>query len=275
MSGFDEKKLTDLGEKAKNVRRHILAMTQAAGSGHPGGSLSAVELLSVLYFHKMRHDPSNPKWEGRDYFFLSKGHAAPAWYGVLAEAGYFPAEQLRTLRRPDSILHGHPSSEHTPGVDISSGSLGQGLSVANGVALAAKLNRTGQRAYVMLGDGELQEGQVWEAAMTAAHYHLDNVCAIVDWNGLQLDDWVENVMGLGTLRQKWEAFGWYVLEINGHNLADIHDAYDEAETLKGRPTVVLAHTIKGKGVSFMENQVGWHGLAPSESQLEQALKELS
>ncbi|RAL26203.1 transketolase [Thermoflavimicrobium daqui] len=271
---LSESKLAYYQELAKTIRQHIVRMTHHAGSGHPGGSLSATEILTNLFFEHMNVDPQNPDWEHRDYFFLSKGHCTPVYYSVLAEKGFFPVEELLTFRDVDGRLHGHPCSEHCPGVDISSGSLGQGLSVANGVALAAKLNGTNQRAYVMIGDGELQEGQVWEAAMTTPHYQLDNVCAIVDWNKIQLDDYVENVKGLGNLVGKWRAFGWHVIEIDGHDLNQVDHAFHEAKHVKGKPTVILAHTIKGKGISFMENTDKWHGLAPNDEELELALKEL-
>lgn len=267
--------LTRYGELTRRVRRHIVRMTNKAGSGHPGGSLSAVELLTVLFFEHMNVDPQHPQWKDRDYFFLSKGHCTPVYYSVLAEKGFFPVEELMTFRSVKGRLHGHPCSEHCPGVDISSGSLGQGLSVANGAALAAKLDGTAQRAYVMIGDGELQEGQVWEAAMTTPHYKLDNVCAIIDWNKIQLDDYVENVMGVGDLAAKWRAFGWHVIEVDGHDLNRIDDAFIEAKSVKGKPTAILAHTIKGKGVSFMENTAKYHGLAPNDEELKLALKELA
>lgn len=263
-----------LSDLAKRVRRHIVKMTHHAGSGHPGGSLSATELLLTLYFEHMNVDPNHPESKERDCFFLSKGHCTPVYYSVLAEKGFFPVEELMTFRDVDGRLHGHPCGEHIPGVDISSGSLGQGLSVANGVALAAKQDKTSRRSYVMIGDGELQEGQVWEAAMTSAHFNLDNVCAIIDWNKIQLDDFVENVKGLKNLGDKFRAFGWHVIEIDGHNLFEVDEAYNEAKRTKGKPTAILAHTVKGKGISFMEDKHDWHGLAPNDEQLEVALKEL-
>lgn len=271
---FTAEKLTRYTELAKAVRRHIVQMTHHAGSGHPGGSLSATELLTVLYFEHMNVNPKNPDWVERDYFFLSKGHCTPVYYSVLAEKGFFPVEELMTFRDVDGRLHGHPCSEHCPGVDISSGSLGQGLSVANGVALSAKMDGISRRAYVMIGDGEAQEGQVWEAAMTTPHFGLDNVCAILDWNKIQLDDYVEDVMGLGDLAGKWKSFGWHVVEIDGHDLNEVDDAFREAKETKGKPTAILAHTVKGKGISYMENTHKWHGLAPSDDELETALKEL-
>lgn len=261
---------------AKRARRTVVRAVHQAGSGHPGGSFSEMELLTVIYFEYLRHSPKNPAWDGRDMVFLSKGHAAPGWYAVMAEAGYFdPEEVVQTLRKPDSKFQGHPSNEHTPGIDISSGSLGQGLSVANGVAIAAKMDGLPRRAYCVIGDGELQEGQIWEAAMSSAHLGLDNVCAIVDWNRIQLDTWTDQIKGLGDLEAKWAAFGWHVVQIDGHNLREVYDAFGEAMQTKGKPTVILANTVKGKSVSFMENTAKWHGLAPSDEELELALKELS
>ena len=271
---LSREKLAHYQELSKTIRRHIVKMTNHAGSGHPGGSLSATELLTVLFFEHMNVDPKNPQWVDRDCFFLSKGHCTPVYYSVLAEKGFFPVEELMTFRDVDGRLHGHPCSEHCPGVDISSGSLGQGLSVANGVALAAKLDGSNRRSYVMIGDGELQEGQVWEAAMTTPHYKLDNVCAIIDWNKIQLDDYVDNVKGVGDLVGKWKSFGWHVIEIDGHELDQVDHALRQAKEVKGKPTAILAHTIKGKGISFMENTHKWHGLAPSNEELEIALKEL-
>lgn len=267
--------IDSLARIARQVRRDILEMTHAAGSGHPGGSLSAVELMVGLYFAKLRHDPRRPDWAERDRFILSKGHACPVLYAVLARAGYFPPEELLTLRKFGSRLQGHPHRLKTPGVEVSSGSLGQGLSVANGIALGARLRSTGVRAYCLMGDGELQEGSVWEAAMSAGHFGLDNVTAIVDYNNLQIDGPVEKVMGLAPLADKWRAFRWHVIEIDGHHLPQVLAAYDEAMTSKGRPSVIIARTIKGKGVSFMENAAGWHGLAPNDQQLAAALKELA
>ncbi|MDQ0176081.1 transketolase [Bacillus chungangensis] len=269
-----EEKKKELQVLAKRIRRHIIRMTHHAGSGHPGGSLSATELMTVLFFEHLNVDPKNPDWENRDCFFLSKGHCTPVYYSVLAEKGFFPIEELMTFRDVDGRLHGHPCGEHIPGVDISSGSLGQGLSVANGVALAAKLDGKSRHAYVMIGDGESQEGQVWEAAMTTAHYNLDNVCAIIDWNKIQLDDFVENIKGMKDFPAKWRAFGWHVIEMNGHNLIEVDEAFKEAKRTKGKPTAILAHTVKGKGISFMEDTHKWHGLAPNDKELDLALKEL-
>jgi transketolase len=259
---------------SKTIRRHIVKMTNKAGSGHPGGSLSATELMEILFFEHMNVDPQNPDWEERDCFFLSKGHCTPVYYSVLAEKGFFPVEELMTFREVGGRLHGHPCSEHCPGVDISSGSLGQGLSVANGVALAAKLDGKDRRCYCLIGDGESQEGQVWEAAMTTPHFGLDNVCAIIDWNKIQLDDYVENVKGVGNMADKWKSFGWHVVEIDGHDLNQVDEAFCEAKQMKGKPTAIIAHTVKGKGIPFMENTAKWHGLAPNDEELALALKEL-
>ncbi|MGE8081130.1 transketolase [Peribacillus loiseleuriae] len=271
---FSKEKSEFYNDLTKQIRRHIVKMTNHAGSGHPGGSLSATELLAVLFNDHMNIDPMNPDWDDRDCFFLSKGHCTPVYYSVLAEKGFFPVEELMTFRDVDGRLHGHPCGEHIPGVDISSGSLGQGLSVANGVALAAKLDGSNRRSYVMIGDGELQEGQLWEAAMTSAHFNLDNVCAIIDWNKIQLDDFVENVKGLKNLGDKYRAFGWHVIEIDGHDINQVDEALKEAKRTKGKPTAILAHTVKGKGISFMEDTHDWHGMAPNDEQLEIALKEL-
>lgn len=264
-----------LEEKANSIRKSIVKMICEAKSGHPGGSLSATDILTTLYFSEMNIDPANPKMENRDRFVLSKGHAAPALYATLAERGYFDKELLMTLRKYGSILQGHPDMKKVPGVEISTGSLGQGLSVANGMALNARITGESYRTYVVLGDGEIQEGQVWEAAMTAAHYGLDNLCAFLDSNGLQIDGEVEKVMNVGPLDEKWRAFGWHVIEINGHDFKEIFDALDEARTVKGKPTMIIAKTVKGKGVSFMENLASWHGSAPNAEQTEKALEDLS
>ncbi len=269
------KDLKSLESVAKNIRRSIVSMICEAKSGHPGGSLSIVDILTALYYGEMKIDPTKPKMEGRDRFVLSKGHAAPALYAVLAERGYFPKEELMTLRKFGSHLQGHPDMKKVPGVEISTGSLGQGLSVANGMALNAKLFQEEYRVYVMMGDGELQEGQIWEAAMTAAHYKLDNLCAFVDSNNLQIDGTVDVVMGVEPLDKKWEAFGWNVISINGHNFEEIFSALETAKTCKGKPTLILAKTVKGKGVSFMENVCGFHGTAPTAEEREKALAELA
>lgn len=261
--------------RAKEVRAEILKMLTESGSGHTGGSLSAADIVTALYFSRMRHKPDNPEWKERDRFILSKGHAAPLLYAVLALSGYFDKGLLKTLRKIDSPLQGHPSSKMLKGVEVSTGSLGQGLSIANGIALGLRMDDIDARVYCLLGDGELQEGQVWEAAMTAAHYRIDNLCAIVDNNGLQIDGACCNVMNVEPLVEKWEGFGWNVLDIDGHNMEQIINAFDEAERVKGRPTVIIARTVKGKGVSFFEGKAEYHGLAPTKDELERALKELA
>jgi len=257
------------------VRRDIVRMLGESGSGHPGGSLSAVELVVSLYFSLMRQKPQKPDWEDRDRFILSKGHCCPLLYAVLARCGYFPLEKLLTLRKLGSPLQGHPHNLEVPGIEASTGSLGQGLSIANGIALAGRLDKKSYRVYCLLGDGETDEGQIWEAAMTANHYHLDNLCAIVDRNQLQIDGHTENIMRLEPYNQKWEAFGWKVIEVgDGNNVKEVLSAYREAEKIKGKPTVIIAHTIKGKGVSYMEDRVEWHGKAPKKEEAAAALKEL-
>ena len=266
--------IKSLEERAMVIRRHVVRMLAKAGSGHPGSSLSTVDLLVALFYSKLRHNPQQPAWPDRDRFVLSKGHACPALYAVLAENGYFGVDKLDTLRQFGSILQGHPSMKITPGIEISGGSLGQGLSVGLGIALAGKLDKKDYRTYVMLGDGELAEGQVWEAAMAASHYKADNLCAIIDQNGLQIDGFIHEIMSSYPIPDKWRGFGWHVIEIDGHNYKAILSAYDEAEKIKGKPTVIVAKTIKGKGVSFMENQVDWHGKSPSKEEAERALAEL-
>ena len=266
--------LTQMGAMAKTLRRHIISMIGRAGSGHPGGSLSAVEILIALYFRVLRHKPQDPDWPNRDRFILSKGHAAPVLYATLAESGYFPVEELSTLRQLDSRLQGHTDRTVTPGVEMSAGSLGQGLSFTIGVALAGRLNSQQYRAYVLLGDGECDEGQVWEGAMAAAHFKLDNLVAIVDRNEQQIDGWTCDVMELEPFDKKWQSFGWHVIEVDGHDLAQLIEAFDKAKLVKGQPTVIIAHTTKGKGVSFMENNPNFHGKAPNAEEVEIALKEL-
>ncbi|WP_213974760.1 transketolase [Tepidanaerobacter acetatoxydans] len=266
--------INELNSKARIVRRHIVEMIAEAGSGHPGGSLSSADIVTALYFHIMNVDPQNPHWPERDRFVLSKGHAAPLLYAVLAEKGFFPKEKLLTLRKTGSILQGHPDMKLTPGLDMTTGSLGQGLSAANGMALAAKLDKKSYRVYVVMGDGELEEGQIWEAAMTSAHYKLDNLTAFVDHNGLQIDGPIQKVMSPENIHEKFKAFGWNVIDIDGHDMKQILDAVEEAKTVKNRPTVIVAKTVKGKGVPFMENQVGWHGKAPSPEQVKEALKSI-
>lgn len=264
----------EMTHMAKTLRRHIVRMTAKAGSGHPGGSLSSVEIVTALFFHHLRYDPGNPRWPDRDRFLLSKGHAAPLLYAALAEAGFFPVDELLTLRQIDSRLQGHVDVTATPGVEMSTGSLGQGLSIAIGMALAARLDERGYRVYVLLGDGECEEGQVWEAAMAAAHFNVDNMVAIVDRNQQQIDGWTFQIMNTEPLDEKWRSFGWHVIQVDGHDLPQILDALEEAKTVKGKPTVIIAHTTKGKGVSFMENNLDFHGRAPTAKQAEETLKEL-
>jgi transketolase len=270
---YTDTKIKELELKAKQIRRLIIQMLAKAGSGHPGGSLSATDLLTALYFAVLRHNPKDPHWPQRDRFHLSKGHCCPLWYAVLAERGYFPKDELWTLRQLGSILQGHPD-RRTPGVDAASGSLGQGLSVGLGMSLAAKIDKKDYRVYCLLGDGEIQEGNIWEAAMACSHFKCDNLCAILDYNGFQIDGKVCDIMELEPLVAKWQGFGWHVIEINGHDIKQILAAYDEAKTIKGKPTIIIAHTIKGKGVSFMENVCDFHGRAPTKEEAEKALKEL-
>lgn len=269
------KDIAKLEKKAKELRIDIVKMICKSNSGHPGGSLSIVDILTALYYGEMNIDPSNPKMDGRDKFVLSKGHAAPALYAVLAHKGYFDKELLGTLRQYGSILQGHPDMKKVPGVEISTGSLGQGLSVANGMAMGARLQGNDSRVYVVMGDGELQEGQVWEAAMTSAHYKLDNLTAFVDYNNLQIDGKVSDVMDVSSVEEKFKAFGWNVLSIDGHNFEEIFEAIAKAKAHKGQPTMIVANTVKGKGVDFMENACGWHGNAPSKEETERAIEQLS
>ena len=264
----------ELKEMAKKLRRHVITMIATAGSGHPGGSLSAADIITALYFKVLRHDPRNPQWSERDRFILSKGHAAPILYAALAEAGYFPVAELATLRKLDSRLQGHADRKFTPGVEMSAGSLGMGLSFAIGVALASRLDSKTYRTYVLLSDGECEEGQTWEAALSAAHFKLDNLTAIVDCNGIQLSGWTRDIMNLEPFIQKWQAFGWHTIDIDGHDLDQILSACQGAEKIKNKPTVIIARTIKGKGVSFMENNVAFHGKAPTWEETERAIKEL-
>jgi transketolase len=267
-----KERIAELEEKARKLRVSIVKTLHKSQSGHTGGSLSAMDMVTALYFCKMRHNPADPGWEGRDRFVLSKGHAAPAQYVALAEAGYFPVEDLMMLRRLGSHLQGHPDSKSTPGVEVPTGSLGQGLSMAVGMSLGLRLDGKKNRVYALLGDGELQEGQVWEAAMASGHYRLDNLCAMVDANALQIDGEVAKVMNVAPIADKFRAFGWNALEINGHNMAAIIDSLDMAETVKGKPTVIVAHTVKGKGVSFFENKASYHGVPPSDEELPRALE---
>ncbi len=266
--------IAQLKVQAKKIRQDIIKMLGEAGSGHPGGSLSSTDLMTALFFNTLRHRPKEPRWPGRDRFILSKGHCAPVLYACLAESGYFPVEQLLTLRKLGSCLQGHPSCQDISGVEVSTGSLGMGLSVAVGMALGAKLDQKDSRVFCLAGDGELQEGQIWEAAMSAGHYHLDNLCCIVDNNDLQIDGRVKDVMNIYPIADKFKAFGWYTIEIEGHDLKQILEAYAEAARTKEKPTVIIARTVKGKGVSFMEDQVSWHGKAPNKELTAKALKEL-
>lgn len=274
MGNLQNLDIKSLEDRSKVIRRHVITMLAKAGSGHPGSSLSTVDLLVALFYSKLRHNPRQPAWPDRDRFVMSKGHACPALYATLAETGYFGIDKLDTLRQFGSMLQGHPCMKTTPGIEISGGSLGQGLSVGLGISLAAKLDNKGYRTYVMLGDGEIEEGQVWEAAMAASHYKADNLCAIIDQNGLQIDGFIHEIMSSHPIPDKWRGFGWHVIETNGHDFPAILAAYSEAEAVKGRPTVIVAKTVKGKGVSFMENQVDWHGKAPTKEEAERALAEL-
>jgi transketolase len=267
--------IKELKNIVKSVRLKILHMLTNAGSGHTGGSLSAADVAVAIYFSKMKFRADDPSWKERDRFILSKGHAAPLLYAIMAEAGYFPEDTINTPRTTESPLQGHPCCKRLPGIEVSTGSLGQGLSVANGMALGLRLDKSPARVYCILGDGEIQEGQVWEAAMTAAHYKIDNLCAVVDNNGLQIDGPVESVMNISPVKDKWAAFGWHVIDIDGHNMEQIIEALTEAEAVKGKPSIVVAHTVKGKGVSFFENKVEYHGVAPSSEELEKAVKEIT
>lgn len=264
----------ELEIKAYNIRKNAVTAVYSASSGHPGGSLSSADLMAVLYFDEMNVDPKNPNMEDRDRFVLSKGHCSPALYGTLAEAGFFDKEELKTFRHIDSRLQGHPDMKHIPGVDMSTGSLGLGISAACGMALSAKAYKKDYRVYALLGDGEIEEGQVWEAAMYAPHYKLDNLCIFVDLNGLQIDGSTKEVMDSSPLDKKFEAFGWNVLTINGHDYDEIKNALKTARATKGKPTAVIMKTVKGKGVSYMENSVKWHGVAPNEEEYEKAISEL-
>jgi len=267
------KNASELELKAKEIRRLIIQMLFKAGSGHPGGSLSACDIMTALYFNILNIDPKNPQWPDRDRFHMSKGHCCPVWYAVLADAGYFAKEHLMTLRKFGSILQGHPDRK-TPGVDAASGSLGQGLSVALGMSLAGRIDKKNYRVYALLGDGEIQEGNIWEAAMATSHFKCDNICAILDYNGFQIDGKTCNVMELEPLTAKWQAFGWNTIEIDGHDMGQILCAYESAKKTKGKPSIIIAHTVKGKGVSFMENVCDFHGRTPSKEEADKAMKEL-
>ena len=268
------KNLEELQAVARSVRRHIVTMIGEAKSGHPGGSLSAVEIVTTLYYDVMRHDPANPTWPDRDRFILSKGHAAPVLYSVMAECGYVPEDQLNTLRKLGSIYQGHPDRRFIPAIEASTGSLGVGLSVGLGMAEAARLDKSPTRVYVMLGDGEIQEGQIWEAAMYGAYHNVDNIVAILDNNRIQLDGWVKDIMGIEPIADKWHAFGWNTIEVDGHSFPALQKAFADAAACKGKPTVLIAHTIKGKGVSFMENNPKFHGTAPTKEEVALALQEI-
>jgi transketolase len=274
LNQLNENTVHRLEQKAALLRREVVKMIYAAGSGHPGGSLSSADIMTALFFEVMDHSPERFRSVDRDHFILSKGHAAPIYYAALAESGYFPTEELMTLRKLHSRLQGHPSRVKTPGVEMSTGSLGQGLSVANGLALALRLQGLDRKVYCLCGDGEMAEGQVWEAAMFAAHNHLDRVICIVDRNGLQIDGRTEDVMALEPLGDKWKAFGWNVLHMDGNDMWQVLDTFEEAKKHRGAPTVIIAKTVKGKGVSFMENNVGFHGKSPNEKEFEQAMREL-
>lgn len=264
----------ELENMAKKVRRGILEEVYNAQSGHPGGSLSVADILTVLYFNELNIDEKNPKWEDRDRMVLSKGHCSPALYSCLANRGFFPVEDLKTFRKLDSYLQGHPDMNKIPGVDMTTGSLGQGLSAAVGMAIAGKMDKKDYRVYCVLGDGEIEEGQIWEAAMSAKKYALDHLCVIVDNNHLQIDGTIEEVMSPYPIDEKFKSFGFEIIKIDGHNMQEILDAFDVAKHVKGKPVCIIAKTIKGKGVSFMENQVGWHGKAPNEEQYRMAMGEL-
>lgn len=272
---LNSRDISYLKERAREMRIEILKMLEKSGSGHTGGSLSAADIVAALYFYKMKHRPDNPHWAGRDRFILSKGHAAPLLYTTLALTGYFDKSLLDSLRRVGCPLQGHPSSKMLNGVEISTGSLGQGLSIANGIAMGLRLDKNPSRVYCLLGDGETQEGQIWEAAMSASHYRLDNLCAFVDLNGLQIDGKCCDVMNIEPVDDKWRAFGWHTLSIDGHDMQAIVDALDEAEKVKGKPCMILAKTVKGKGVSFFEGKAEYHGVTPTKEELELAIKELS
>ena len=271
---MEQAKIAELQKKAIEIKLDILEEVFSASSGHPGGSMSIAEILTYLYFVEMKVDPKNPKWEDRDRFVLSKGHCAPGLYAALAEKGYFPKEDLKTFRNVDSYLQGHPDMKGVPGVDMSSGSLGLGISTACGMALSGKIYNKDYRVYSVLGDGEIAEGQVWEAAMFAAHYKLDNLCAFVDFNGLQIDGAIVDVMNSTPIDEKFKAFGWNVIVIDGHDFNQIESAVEAAKATKGQPTMIVCKTFKGKGVSFMENQAGWHGKAPNAEEYEKAVAEL-
>jgi len=266
--------ISELKEMARKIRVDVIKMTHAAGSGHPGGSLSSAEIFTVLYFNIMNHRPEEPEWEDRDVFVLSKGHVCPGLYSAMARSGYFPVEELMTLRKLGSRLQGHPHMCALPGLEASTGSLGQGLSIAVGCALGIKLSKKDSRVYCLMGDGEIEEGQIWEAAMSATHYKVDNLCGIVDRNRLQIDGFCKDVMNYEPLEDKWKSFGWNVITVDGHDIPALIKAFEEAKTIKEKPTVIITDTIKGKGVSFMENVAVWHGQAPNDEEMKRALNDL-
>ena len=275
MSRFTPQDVKLLEHQGAQLRRDVVNMVHKAGSGHPGGSLSAAEMITALYFHVMNIDPENPKDPGRDRFILSKGHCCPVYYAALAHRGYFDVKELDTLRQYKSILQGHPDMNITPGVDMTAGSLGNGLSIGVGMALSARLHQQDYYTYVMMGDGEIQEGMVWEAAMAAAHHRLDNLVAMVDVNGIQINGWVNDIMRVEPLADKWRAFGWNVVECDGHDMRSVLVAFHKARAKRGAPTVILAATVKGKGVSYMEDNNLWHGQAPNDAQTEEAIREIN
>jgi len=271
---LSKKRLKELEEKCCQIRCEVLKMLNTACSGHTGGSLSCIELVVALYNGIMCHNPKDRNWAERDRFHLSKGHAAPTWYAVLADSGYFSKEELKSLRCLGSMLQGHPDMTRTPGVEMTSGSLGQGLSVGVGMALAGKLDKKDYQVYVLLGDGEIQEGQIWEAAMSAGHYKLDNLCALIDYNKLQIDGKVNEIIDIEPLKEKWQSFNWKVFEIDGHNLKEIIETCQKTKKVKGKPSILIAHTVKGKGVCFMEHVCDYHGVPPTDEEYERAIKEL-
>ncbi len=269
-----ENDINNLKKISNEIRKNIIEEVYNAQSGHPGGALSSVEILTALYFNQMNIDPERPKDENRDRFVLSKGHASAGLYATLAERGFFEKEELKDFRKLGSILQGHPDMKHIPGVDMTSGSLGQGLSAANGMAMASKLDQKGYRVYCLVGDGEIEEGQIWEAAMTSSHYKLDNLCVIVDNNNLQIDGEISEVMSVYPIKEKFQSFGFEVFEVNGNDIDELITVFQKAKTVKNKPTAIIAKTIKGKGVNFMENQVSWHGKAPKEEEYKLAIEEL-
>ncbi len=271
---LEKMNIKELTKKAVEIRKGIIEAVYCAQSGHPGGSLSIADILTVLYFHEMKIKPEEPNWEDRDRLVLSKGHCSPALYSCLANKGYFPVEDLKTFRKIDSYLQGHPDRNKIPGVDMTTGSLGQGLSAANGMAIAGKMDKKDYRVYCILGDGEIEEGQIWEAAMTSSKYKLDNLCVIVDNNNLQIDGTIEEVMSSYPIDEKFKSFGFEIIKIDGHDIEEIIKAFEMSRNIKEKPTCIIAKTIKGKGISYMENQVGWHGKAPNEEQYKEAIKEL-